>query len=906
MANKIKGIKVNGTKYEFDVDAVIGQIEAPNGIKYTLMVDNDGKLYTLDESSVPAKTALSTSSKIYINELYCGGKDANEHTINYCSHNFVEISNLSNKDVNLEGTSLQYAISGTDWAVLPLKGVIKAGSTFLIRGAQCSVMDSPLTKIKVNTYDMEWYTEDGKLITFDANVSGKFYLAYNLEKCPIASPYDSAGTKVDPQAVGYIHLVGIKGSGTCDGFEGSPYSANGGLKNSRLFKRYYNMDGGAKAIKKDNARNNATEWNYVDLTKEDGELIPNIEVYTPKASFEGKTIFFNKTKLSNTKPSMITCSFGIQATDAGNGATRCFNWISKCSDANYIWIRKKGSITWNVANGVESFFVGDNREKYIEEPYNRIIKEYSDHSVIVVNKFIISGLTADEYEYTAGAKNRDNSPNTERCTDIRTFTVRTNSDVNANGIKFVQTTDQQGFLWDEYILWAAAADVIEKEDLDNSIQFMVNTGDMTQNGNRMGEWLDYFNGKNAYLNNMEEMATIGNNDLCHRNLYEYSNADDNDKIWPENITFFFTFELDPENLPKFKGADNIDYFIPSLYSFNYGNTHFMCLNSEIKPKTESGEYGYNFGVDGVFYPQIKKWCENDIEKNKNVWNVAYCHEMPFTILIPAVTAEPTTDRSGGSQLNDNSKDKYWFSEFCQTHDIRLVFGGHKHTQATSWPLVENVTYTPINKTNERKVDSMHPIIVVDENTIKEFNNATTLKEYEGRKYPDSWFEGDSLKTDYANMVKLSSFIFKDNLPESVNYFDKEGLSVNPVVYAMSQASAYKHTSNKELPGRNNPWLRYYFPVDNADKVNPNQKFPFYTIWTITPEKIEGKVRKVFGAFNDSGKFDINADGQYVLKGKCAATGTIGGHDKDIFSINGITSMSNAEAQTDTRTIIIEK
>ena len=90
----------------------------------------------------------STYDKLYINSFYCGGDNSDVHTINYCTHNFVELSNLTDKDINLEGLSLQYAKGNGAWIdVLPLKGIIKSGGTFLIRGAECSNYDS--SKIKV-------------------------------------------------------------------------------------------------------------------------------------------------------------------------------------------------------------------------------------------------------------------------------------------------------------------------------------------------------------------------------------------------------------------------------------------------------------------------------------------------------------------------------------------------------------------------------------------------------------------------------------------------------------------------------------------------------------------------------------------------------------------------------------
>jgi hypothetical protein len=46
----------------------------------------------------------------------------------------------------------------------------------------------------------------------------------------------------------------------------------------------------------------------------------NKSVYIPKASYESKDVFYNKTKLTDGAPNIITCSFGQNAH-----TTRCFN-----------------------------------------------------------------------------------------------------------------------------------------------------------------------------------------------------------------------------------------------------------------------------------------------------------------------------------------------------------------------------------------------------------------------------------------------------------------------------------------------------------------------------------------------------------------------------------------------------
>lgn len=944
MANQqIKGIKVNGTPYELSLGEIVSHFIAPDGTDYVLKVDNSGKLYTekaIPDAAVPAASYLPDTasivsfnggSKLYINEVYCGGEDATEKSNNYATHNFVELANLTNEDLDLEGLSLQYAKTDKIWTVLPLHGVIKKGSTFVIRGAQCSNPYSPTTKIVVDKYDMEWYRTETDLIKFSTE-SAKFYLMIGTTPYSSMNPYttNSAGNgAVNADAIGYIDLVGIKnGNNDPKGYEKSAYAINGGM-NTKLFKKYYAMDPVSQATKAITKRNNANDWNYVDLTKADGEVIPSIQVYAPKASNEGKNLFYNKTNLDTERPSMITCTFGIAATDNGNGATRCFNWLTGRLSDRYIWIKPHASSDWGVAH--ETFYEGDGRSSWTRSMYNQVIKVYSNNTGIIANKFIISGLTKGKYDYVAGTKKNDGTPDFDHCTDIRSFEVKEKADCGS--FRFVQTSDQQGFNWEEYRVWNAASKTIMKES-GGTIDFMVNTGDMTQNGNRLGEWLDYFQAKCPEMNNLVEMATIGNNDLSLNDLSEIGLGTDADKLWHENITFFYTFEYDEANLPIFKGPDGeTDYFIPSLYSFDYGKVHFICMNTEIKTKTESEPKGYNFGSSGIFYPQIKQWCETDVQNNQSGkdWVLMYCHEMPFTILTPDAihpkSEKRKTKRDKGCNANENVPDnlKYWLGEFCQTHNIPLVFGGHKHTQATSYPLIENVKY----ENGTRTVKSLNPYIVVNATTIAEFDNSTELVpaqgttaygfEYNG-KYPNGWFENGVLKGARENEATQCTFIMEDEVASLKTSMDTDIL--NPVVYAMSQATGYKHTSNKELPSPNLPWLRYYYPctVNNYDNpqqkdldeptANKGQKFPFYTVWDITANKITGNVRKVYGAFNDGGKFDINVDGTYTTKGYCATTsaaaGSIGGHDVELFSINGITSMTNADAASDTRVIEITK
>lgn len=878
-SNKVYRMKVND----------YGKMEV-----YTSNLDSPDEVYESKYAEGVDINALFVD-KFFINSFYCGGEgdDINEHSFNPCSHNFVELSNLTDNDINLNGFSLQYATVGNAWESLPLWGVIPAGGTFLIRGAQCSVMDANTTVIKVKDFDMEWYVEktvDGvrtkKLIQFSSDKS-KFFLKYGTKPYNKNGAYEASGNTVTLSS-GYVDFIGACKDGvTAPEAEGEPFNK---LSDKYLIKKYYSMDNVKQAVKVASKRSNANDLCYIDLTRDD--ILPNVIDYTPKTSKANKNFFYDKTKLKEMKPSTITVSFGIQATDNtniqledgvfGSGATRCFNWVSKGYYDEFIWFKKlnndsevfsltKDSITseWKCIESYKGasneLFANNNSEHGYPSSlsidfYKRIQQETSNHELCTSHKVILRKLTSGTYAYCCGKKNDLNLPLDGGCSDIRIFTVRTDDDVNS-GFTFVHTSDQQGFNWDEYEVWKYAARCInERNPSDISRpQFVLNTGDATQNGNRINEWLDYFNGREP-LKNLEEVYTIGNNDLCPVKSYMAGDGNDISKINPVNITYFYTFELDEGNLPVFT-FDVGEIYIPSLYSFNYGFCHFLCVNSEISPKAEEKLYGFN--DSGNVYVKVKEWCEKDMSSysaKTSGWNIAYCHEMPFTILTSDKLnsyykqSDGTIDTSKnreGSRINTNINVvslQYWFSKLCQDTNIRLVMGGHKHTQAISWPIKENYGI-------EGK-HSMQPTIQVTLDDLdKYFNNSNSLvtitaetadSAIKGKQYPSDWcVNGDIKNGDYKIKAHYCEFELVDN--------------ITAPVYSMSQATGYKHTSNKELPAPKIPWLRHYYPSEGG-KANPNQKMPFYTYVTINNNQIQLDVKRLSGLMN-GGKFNINVEGE---------------------------------------------
>lgn len=857
---------------------------APNGQVYRVKVNNNGQLVvykkeldTPQAEPTGGQTDPSTGwvyvttlylQKLYINSLYCGGITSDEYSYNPCSHNFVELSNLTGKDISLKGLSLQYGTEGGDWEVLPLWGNIKAGSTFLIRGAQCSVMNINTTRIKVETYDMEWYTKDGNLIKFD-NKKAKFFLTWGTEPSTVANPYNNATSPIRVSK-GYIDLVGlqVRNAGDADKVDAAENTAYGYLTSNYLFTKYYTMDNVNQATKALSARNNANDMYFVNL---EADIIPRVDSYTPRASFENKNIFFNKTLLDHTKPNKVTMTLGRKAcysinesNEPEDDASRCFNWVSVGYYDEYLWYRayrSDGSFTnWTK---VESF----KNETGVRKYYNRIRAITTDGTPFTTHKVILTHLGAQQdthtgdknvyYEYYVG---RDDTYKS----DVRRFIVMSETLAN-DSLDFVQTSDQQGFNWDEYNVWRISADQIREdfnryEDSDvSTCYFMINTGDMTQNGNRINEWLDYEAGRKS-LYDIAEMVTVGNNDLTPANVYVLGDGGDNSKINATNIRFFYCYEMDEENPPVFN-VEGKEIFVESLYSFDVGERHFLCVNSEISSNTERDVYGLT--TIGVMYDLIREWCERDDAKaTKAKAKIAYCHEMPFTIITQNLInsfywngQEDTSVERSGSRLNFNTTkaNSYWFSKFLQTHNYRLCLGGHKHTYSCSYPLLENEN------------SSMKPIIQVTADVLQNDFGSTELYTeiaegaLQGQSFPKSWENN----ANYDMLKHLCTFQLVEE--------------ITAPIYLMCQATGYKHTSNKELPSPNIPWLRYFFPAsitinsrdDVTAKVNAGQRYPFYIKYFLNKGKVSdlvyypqltATIKKLSNVFNNSGKYNVNIEG----------------------------------------------
>lgn len=785
----------------------------------------------------PIVSGNSKSPLIYINSMYTGGKGTSKSYLP-CSHNFVEISNLTELPLNLKGLYLHYTERGTgDWVTLPLKGVIEPSKTFLVRGSQCSVIDVNTTKIKVESYDMEWsrhntlnpdvldHVEYGNIWGTDGNIQ----FSENCSLYISGKDRDQSFDKGQPLhekspwltgyvIKGYIDLVGVGSEDSTLPSEAAPYPVG---STDVLLHRVFTMDFVDQAIQTTDKRSNPKQWTHINLVNPNPRIV--IEDYIPKASFEEKGFFFNKKLLKDGAPNIVTCSFGRDAH-----RTRCFNWVSKGYYDEFIWFSDESGVYEDESTMHESFKENDGRtslKNWNDKIYNRIRSITTDGTAFTAHKFMIdfNEPTIENPErvvyYKVGRPGA--------WTEEKSFTLRNRDFVIEKGFDFLHHTDQQGFNAEEYETWRLAADYIGANKESNGFDFSINTGDATQNGNRINEWIDYFNYGEPIFKDKEQMYTVGNNDLAPKEEGVLGRGTDIDKMNPINVHYFFTFEH-PNYIPKSMNG----VYIPAVYSFTYGDTYFLSMNSEITDRTREHIYEEIHTENNVYLDQIKPWVEEDISTYgakgdlKVKWMIAYTHESPFTMLTPEQMREYAGERVGDKYMKDEGriaegKDRYlrggshlntiggyWFSRFLEDEGVNLCLCGHKHTYSNSRYIRDNVR----GLTDDWR--TMEPFIY-DPNYVPGEGDDNV-----GAVYPQ-WF------TDIPELERQSGQLSSDD-------------SLHFVKYVMSQATGFKLVSNKTMSGNNIPWLDTYYPVENqiygdgGYSYTPNtaQLLPHYILWNV--------------------------------------------------------------------------
>lgn len=596
--------------------------------------------------------------------------------------------------------------------------------------------------------------------------------------------------------------------------------------------------------------------------------------------FFAGTSLKNFKKLTDAKHSVLISGLNItySATSSTYSATISVEDRGKINIGSEYILHEDKDDTW-ASNTHKKFF----SPELTNGAYSRMTGRFPGNGSFFTSHKVILNISDStvvsptEYVYVVGRADKEGNPDPKHTSEEMSFTLYPTT----YKTRIYQITDQQGFHWIEYQVWAAAAkkinDKIKEDQVSNQIiPIIVNTGDVTQNGTRINEWLDYYSGGYSLFSHLEQANVVGNNDLCNTNISILGTGDDVGKSNSYYFHLFNCYEVNEEVfVPMIKNISSPttpSKYVPSLYYFDSNTDRFLFVNSEItevnckswfgleyEGKTVNAYTGYQIDeaangayakVDGFTTIYTMIWRIFNDAKTKNKPVIATMHELPFTVITnesllnTAKKVNRSLSNSGalvGSHLNMISKNEvsaetktpkglYWFSRLLEYFGVKLCIGGHKHTYTCSYPVRENYVYGEGSK-NSSKTKPMDMPETLENDTANFISGSEDLS-----KFP---------------LVKRSALPPRND--EGFYPYTPTPDLTGGVVYFMCQATGYKLTSNKELPSQNQsytwilPKTTTKFNSSNntySDKPSAEQKYPMFSIVEVNSGSYSVKLARI--------------------------------------------------------------
>jgi len=570
-----KMVKVKNIKGADNLTEDYVEITGDDDNKYRVMVKN-GKVVAVP-AEVFEKDISNIVNKEYfglvINQMYGGG---NVTTGTPVSHGFIELYNFNNKDINLKGVYLWYRSKGSGWQSLALEGIVPAKHSFLIRGRQHTAPYSQGVRLNVMNYDMEW----------DMQFSEKGFSAYlclgdeTPEDNPVRQTKDGVSGVVNYVNERYIDLLGAGGKNSEDTVWAYETRYLNCMDENTAVHRvdYANslLIANCQDVAKDTDYNIGSNASAKGNNKSDCEPIDyktcNVAIYGPRCVADGRwNEFYDKPKQKETLPAMINVMYGEDGEH-----TRTFTFQTPLCENGFVKYRKEGEVKWISKETTTELFANID----------------GDTSV---HRCIIHDLEVGKYEYQVG---------TDGCSsDIYSFEIKEYG--QDDELRILWTTDQQAWTKKEYDVWQTAARFLnEKAD---QYDFHLNTGDISQNANRKFEWQYYYDYAKDITRNIPHVITCGNNDLIDK---KYSDA--------------FNYYITAEN-----------QFANSVYAFDLGYVHFVCLNSN-EDMTHVGSGDNQWASKEAFLQAQADWLDEhltEVEQREVQprWVIVFAHLSPFTV-----------------------------------------------------------------------------------------------------------------------------------------------------------------------------------------------------------------------------------------------------------------------------------
>lgn len=150
-----------------------------------------------------------------------------------------------------------------------------------------------------------------------------------------------------------------------------------------------------------------------------------------------------------------------------------------------------------------------------------------------------------------------------------------------------------------------------------------------------------------------------------------TSANPNDYISRENHTPSRIPYLDIFTLPTRGESGGVASGSEQYYSFNYGNVHFVSLDSQLTARDERQRL------------TMKQWLIDDLGSNKLDWTVVIFHHPPYTRGSHDSDKEPASFLGIDQPIIDMREE---FTPVFEDYGVDLVYGGHSHSYERSYYL----------------------------------------------------------------------------------------------------------------------------------------------------------------------------------------------------------------------------
>ena len=289
---------------------------------------------------------------------------------------------------------------------------------------------------------------------------------------------------------------------------------------------------------------------------------------------------------------------------------------------------------------------GQIEDKATEQPY-----VYGDRDASVANSVIywncttvtISGLEAGKTYYydVAGNFEYKDEANTFSLLefvkldgyDKSGFTFTTAKDTNSDSFEFLTIADIQGMIQSMYDESHEAVSALLKDERVNGYDFILNAGDMCDNGKNFGQWGMALNTYQDLTINTSVFFTSGNHENNTGAMARYFN---------------YTERKD----------GNVQAISGEYYSFDYANAHFTVLDTN------------DATSDGLGAEQLA-WLKNDLANTNAKWKFVLMHKSLYSAGSHAFDGEVIAMRTQLTKL---------FAE----NGVNVVFGGHDHSYTETY------------------------------------------------------------------------------------------------------------------------------------------------------------------------------------------------------------------------------